>query len=89
MKPLLIILFCLPMLASGQNANIIGDWHNAEKDAVITNFEEKANLNEKATIAGKISWMKDPLDGKGNPKTDYLNPDEKLQKRKRLGMRIL
>ena len=89
MKPLLLILFCLPMLASGQNANIIGDWYNAEKDAVITIFEEKANSNEKATIAGKISWMKDPLDGKGNPKTDNLNPDKKLQKRKRLGARIL
>ena len=89
MKPLLLILFCLPMLASGQNANIIGDWYNAEKDAVITIFEEKANSNEKATIAGKISWMKDPLDGKGNPKTDHLNSDEKLQKRKRLGLKIL
>ena len=72
------------MLVFGQNANIIGDWYNAEKDAVITIFEEKANSNEKATIAGKISWMKQPLDGKGNPKTDHLNPDKKLQKRKRI-----
>ena len=89
MKPLLLILFCLPMLASGQNANIIGDWHNAEKDAVITIFEEKANSNEKATIAGKISWMKQPLDETGNPKTDHLNPDKSLQKRKTLGMKNL
>ena len=89
MKPLLLILFCLPMLASGQNANIIGEWYNAEKDAVITIFEEKANSNEKAKIAGKISWMKQSLDEKGNPKTDHLNSDEKLQKRKRLGLKIL
>ena len=59
------------MLASGQNANIIGDWHNAEKDAVITIFEEKANSNEKATNEEKIIAL-----GKENPKTDNLNPDK-------------
>ncbi len=85
----MLILFCLPILLFGQNALIIGEWYNAEKDAVITIFEEKANSNEKATIAGKISWMKESIDEKGNPKTDNLNPDEKLQKRKTLGLKIL
>jgi len=85
----MLILFCLPILLFGQNALIIGEWYNAEKDAVITIFEEKANSNNKATIAGKISWMKESIDEKGNPKTDNLNPDEKLQKRKTLGLKIL
>ncbi len=85
----MLILFCLPILLFGQNALIIGEWYNAEKDAVITIFEEKTNSNEKATIAGKISWMKESIDEKGNPKTDNLNPDEKLQKRKTLGLKIL
>jgi len=86
----MLILFCLPiLLLFGQNALIIGEWYNAEKDAVITIFEEKANSNNKATIAGKISWMKESIDEKGNPKTDNLNPDEKLQKRKTLGLKIL
>ena len=89
MKPLLLILFCLPMFASGQNTNIIGDWHNAEKDAVITIFEERGGSDKKAKIAGKISWMKESIDEQGNPKTDHLNSDEKLQKRKRLGLKIL
>mgnify|MGYP002527174386 CR=1 FL=1 len=82
-------IILLPILLFGQNALIIGEWYNAEKDAVITIFEEKANSNEKATIAGKISWMKESIDEKGNPKTDNLNPDEKLQKRKTLGLKIL
>jgi len=79
----MLILFCLPILAFAQNATIIGDWYNAEKDAVITIFEENTK------IAGKISWMKQPLDETGNPKTDHLNPDKSLQKRKTLGIKIL
>jgi len=85
----MLILFCLPTLLFGQNTLIIGEWYNAEKDAVITIFEEKTNSNEKATIAGKISWMKETLDEKGNPKTDHLNREEKLQKRKTVWLKIL
>jgi uncharacterized protein (DUF2147 family) len=65
---------------SQTNADIVGEWYNAEKDAVITLFEE----NE--TVSGKITWMKFPYDDNGNPKTDPLNPDEKLKSRARMGM---
>ena len=41
------------------------------------------------SISGKITWMKEPLDQNGNLKTDPLNPDEKLRKRKRMGMKIM
>jgi uncharacterized protein (DUF2147 family) len=62
------------------NADVIGEWYNAEKDAVITLFEEGS------TVSGKITWMKFPNDENGNPKSDPLNPDESLQNRARLGM---
>ena len=62
------------------NADVIGEWYNAEKDAVITIFEEN-NL-----LSGKITWMLYPNDENGNPKTDPLNPDESLRSRARLGM---
>ena len=69
------------MLAFSQtNSDIVGEWYNAEKDAVITLFVE----NE--TVSGKITWMEFPNDDNGNPKTDPLNPDQKLKSRARMGM---
>ena len=69
------------LLAFSQtNADIVGEWYNAEKDAVITLFEE----NE--TVSGKITWMQFPNDDNGNPRTDPLNPDENLKSRARMGM---
>ena len=62
------------------NADVVGEWYNAEKDAVITLYEDGS------TISGKITWMKFPNDENGKPKTDPLNPDEKLRSRARLGM---
>ena len=65
------------------NTDISGEWYNAEKDAVITLYEDGS------TISGKITWMKFPNDENGNPKTDPLNPDESLQSRARMGMQIM
>jgi len=76
----LIFAFVGLFAFSQTNADIVGEWYNAEKDAVITLFEE----NE--TVSGKITWMKFPNDDNGNPKTDPLNPDEKLKSRARMGM---
>ena len=67
---------------SQTNADILGEWFNSEKDAVITLFEE----NE--TISAKITWMKFPNDANGNPKTDLLNPDESLRTIEIVGLLI-
>jgi len=79
----LIFAFVGLFAFSQTNADIVGEWYNAEKDAVITLFEE----NE--TVSGKITWMKFPNDDNGNPKTDPLNPDEKLKSRARMGMLMM
>jgi len=68
------------LVFSQTNSDILGEWYNAEKDAVITLFED----NE--TVSGRISWMQFPNDVNGNPKKDPLNPDEKLKSRARMGM---
>jgi len=76
-----LLLTFVGLLAFSQtNSDILGEWYNAEKTAVITLFEE----NE--TVSGKITWMKFPNDDTGNPKADPLNPDEKLKSRARMGM---
>lgn len=76
-----LLLTILTFFAFAQtNADVIGEWYNAEKDAVITIFEENNSLS------GKITWMLHPNDENGNPKTDPLNPDESLRGRARLGM---
>ena len=76
----LVLSFVTLLAFSQTNADIAGEWYNAEKDAVITLFEE----NE--TVSGKITWMEFPNDDNGNPKTDPLNPNEKLKSRARMGM---
>ena len=76
----LLFSFVGLLVFSQTNADIVGEWYNAEKDAVITLFEE----NE--TVSGKITWMESPNDDNGNPKTDPLNPDENLKSRARMGM---
>ena len=76
----LLFAFVGLLAFSQTNADIVGEWYNAEKDAVITLFEE----NE--TVSGKITWMQFPNDDNGNPKIDLLNPDEKLKSRERMGM---
>ena len=79
---ILTLLFAVSSIFafSQTNADVVGQWYNAEKDAVITLFEDGQ------TVSGKITWMKFPNDENGNPKTDPLNPDEKLRSRARMGM---
>ena len=72
-------------LIKEKNSSVIGEWYNAEKDAVITIDEDVVNF----TLFGKITWMLYPNDENGNPKTDPLNPDENLRSRARLGMYIM
>ena len=76
-----LLLFFVGLIAFSQtNADILGEWYTAEKDVVITLFEE----NEK--VSGKITWMQFPNDDDGNPKKDPLNPVDKLKSRDRMGM---
>ena len=89
-----IFLFSSLFIFGQKNSDVVGEWYNADKDAVITIFEDKElvlNKNENSvfTLSGKITWMLHPNDENGNPKTDPLNPDKSLRSRPRLGMIIM
>lgn len=73
----------LMSFAQSNSDAILGDWYNQEKDAIINIYEEGGKYH------GKITWMLNPLDENGKPKTDPLNPDESLRSRARLGMVIM
>jgi uncharacterized protein (DUF2147 family) len=62
---------------------VLGNWFNEEKDAKIEIYK---NGNK---YYGKIVWLKEPNNEKGQPKTDTKNPDEKLRNRKIIGLVIM
>ncbi|MCK9557383.1 MAG: DUF2147 domain-containing protein [Candidatus Cloacimonetes bacterium] len=87
MKYILMIIFalliCLPAFA--QNADRInGVWFNGEKSSKI-----EISQTEAGTFIGNIVWLREPNDAKGNPKTDFRNPDAKLAKRPLMGLQVL
>lgn len=78
------LLCASSFVAKSQNNKIIGIWWNEEKSSRIEVYEEKGK------IYGKIVWIKVNTNPNGTaPRTDYLNPDEKLKTRPVIGVRIL
>lgn len=69
---------------------IVGDWMVASRDAIVEIRQAGAEYQ------GRLVWLKQsaygPDDGpglEGKPVTDTENPDEKLQQRPLLGLRML
>lgn len=79
----LALIFSLNLFSQSNSGAILGDWYNQEKDAIINIYEEGGKYH------GKITWMLNPIDENGKPKTDPLNPDESLRSRARMGMIIM
>lgn len=67
MIPLVIIL----TLSMQSFAQIPGVWLNEDKDAKVEIY-----LAKDGKYYGKIVWLKNPNDAKGNPKVDAKNPDK-------------
>lgn len=44
---------------------------------------------DKARLCGYVAWLRDPLDDKGQPRTDIHNPDPSKRSRPAIGMQIL
>ncbi|MCD0488805.1 DUF2147 domain-containing protein [Pedobacter sp. MC2016-14] len=62
---------------------VLGKWVNSSGEANIEIFKKGDQY------FGKIVWLKNPKDDKGNVKTDLKNPEEKLKTRPILGLQIL
>lgn len=81
----LLVLFTTLTLSgfSQVKDGILGRWANSSGEAHVDIFKK----NEK--YFGKIVWLKNPKDEKGNAKTDQHNPDDNLKAKPVLGLEIL
>lgn len=84
---LLLISLIFTVIAIAQTNNtadyILGNWFTGNKGAKITIFKIGS------MYYGKISWLKNPNNEQGKPKTDEHNPDETLRSRNIMGLLLL
>ena len=68
---------------SADGDRILGTWQTGSGKGriLITKYGDK--------YGGKLVWLREPLDEKGNPKTDVKNPDESKRKNPKLGLNNL
>ena len=85
----LIFLFFLSSFVFSQHTQKDPNTGVISKYSSNGNILERYTLDSNGKYHGKITWMLNPLDENGNPKTDPLNPDESLQSRSRMGMVIM
>jgi len=65
----------------GQSADaIVGTYLKADGKSKVEFFKSGS------TYSGKVVWLKEPNDDKGNPKKDPKNPDKSLRERPLMGM---
>lgn len=69
--------------AQSDGDKLIGVWQPSEGTAYVK-IEKIGNK-----YYGRIVWLKEPLNEKGEPKTDVNNPDESLRSTPLKGYRIL
>ena len=81
---LILLLTAISFAGLAQNKDaIIGKWINSSGEAHV----DITKRGEK--YFGKIVWLKEPKDEKGNVKTDVKNPEEGLRSKPIMGLEIL
>jgi uncharacterized protein (DUF2147 family) len=90
LKPVLIAFILVSgflhshyLQAQKNSDDIIGVWLVAKKDGKVEIYKQ-GNL-----YFGKITWLNEPNNAEGKPKTDKNNPDEKKQNQAILGLTII
>lgn len=69
---------------------IIGNWKPSNGRSVISIYKGKSeNGEDPKKYYGKIVWLKEPNDEKGNPRTDINNSDDELKKQPLKGLVIV
>lgn len=80
----LLLLTAISFASFAQNKDaILGKWVNSTGEAHV-DITKRADK-----YFGKIVWIKEPKDEKGNVKTDAKNPEASLKSRPILGLEIL
>ncbi|MDB5121668.1 MAG: hypothetical protein JWN56_2886 [Sphingobacteriales bacterium] len=77
------ILFFLSTSFAQSKDNILGKWISEHGSGKIEIFKEGEEF------AGKLIWLKEPLNEEGKPKTDVHNPTEDLRSRPVMDLEIL
>lgn len=81
MMALMMLFTSLTIFA--QSDPIIGKWQNPSGEGRIEIYKKGDKF------FGKLYWLKEPNDAKGNIKKDIKNPDQSLQGRQVQGLEIL
>ncbi len=69
-----VMLICITFTSYSQN-QIIGKWLSADKEGITEIYQQSGKY------FGKIIWLKNQNDNKGNPYTDTENPNKLLKNR--------
>ena len=78
-----LFVLAMPLFAEAEADAIIGEWYTEGNKSVVQIYK----CQEK--FCGKIIWLKEPLNDKGQEKRDGENPDPNLQQRKIVGMDLV
>ncbi|MES2419011.1 MAG: DUF2147 domain-containing protein [Bacteroidota bacterium] len=79
---LMFICCALPAFAQHKDA-ILGKWLNPSGEGQVEIYKKVDKYY------GKLSWIKEPNDNAGRPKTDFKNPNATLRSKPVLGLEIL
>lgn len=81
----LLLLFTVISLSGFSQTSdaVLGQWVNSSGEAHIDIYKKGDRF------FGKIVWLKEPKDAKGNPKLDVKNPADNLKSRPVLGLEML
>ena len=75
----------LSVVSFGQkNTKVVGTWLTQDGDSKV-----QITQNNDGSFNGEIIWLKEPTEVDGSDKLDKNNPDENLQKRKIIGLKLL
>lgn len=67
---ILALVMVSALVRAGDPADaVVGKWLTTDGKSVVEMYRDGD------TYAGRIAWLKDPLDEEGKPKTDFRNPD--------------
>ncbi len=83
-KLVILMLFAVVAGVSYAQSGIERTWYNQEKSSKIQIYKATDGL-----YYGKIVWLKDENDSKGNPRTDVNNSNEKLRQTPMMNLLIL
>ena len=76
----LTLLFCSSFIFAQKSDDLVGTYLKADGKSKVEFYKSGD------TYSGKVVWLKEPNDDKGNAKKDPKNPDKSLRERPLLGM---